>query len=316
MRKVALFLSLIMCVSMFSCKKNDLPAETVIEDEGCEMLVLASSTPGSLVSPLLEYYNNEFKNTYTVSVSTAADNMMISANGDYDLAVLPLNMAFYLHDRSDGNNQIMGITGQGGISLIGINTEFNDFSDLNDKKIYSIKDTVMNYVFSYISAEQGITAELNYVSSYTELIEMFKNGGEVIALCEEPYVNYLASVCEISHIADINELWKEVSGAEYDIPTEVLVVNRKFANANGNAVANISEDYSFVVSNYNDCSEYIIDSGVTEGIELSIDDISDSSPIYIYGEEMIAQINEFSLLIEAFDPDFTCNSPIDTIYYK
>lgn len=314
MRKVALFLSLIICIIFCSCNKNTETEVPVVEDSGCEMLILASDTPGSILAPMLELYNDEFDNTYYISVSTAADNIMESANGDYDLVILPLNMAYYLNEKVEGDNSIIGITKQGGISLVGMNTECKELADLDGKTVYTIGDTVMSFVFRYITEREGISAELNNVYSYSELIETFESGEEILALCEEPYVSYISSIYNVDVIEDINALWKDASGSAYDIPTEVLVVNDKFANANPKAVEKISDEYVQIITEYALNIDHINESGVTQGIGLSSENISSAGLCYVYGDEMIEHIKEFSDVMNSFDPQFTRSASIEELF--
>ncbi len=115
-------------------------------------------------------------------------------DGSADIAVLPIDRAVNIYNRTGGGIRIIAINSLGnGQVLYRGSKKISSVDDLKDKTVYtSGQGTVSQYAAEYILSENGIKPKkLKYVDSFDELVTMASEGKADYCILPEPYATEL-----------------------------------------------------------------------------------------------------------------------------
>ncbi|MBE6572887.1 MAG: hypothetical protein E7652_00665 [Ruminococcaceae bacterium] len=304
-------------MTFISCKKEDKTTEQPIK-ENYEILILSSDDPGSVGVSILDGINKDLNNIYTVITGDADDNMMDIVNGDYDIAVLPIDMANYLYNRSEKGSYILGITHFAEISLLSNQNDELVFSDINGKDVITCSDNMISKtVFDILAKNEGISYNNISIYSYNELDDVITENPNALILSDEPYTtDILTDNSTLKSAMDVTAEWKSYNGSDNNIPAEVICVNKKFADANPEAIDFFVEDMKTVLSDIDKHYKYVEEKGIMPEINHYDTAVINSSLVFINSEKSFNEAEQ--TLNKIFDecPEFLHGNPHDkNIYY-
>ena len=307
MKKICILLMVvILCVSFVSCKSNEI---LEIKLEGCDMTIHTNPSVFSFTLLNLEKNSDAAKteNQYNNIFVNSNDMIMELTLGGFDAAVMPISMAYDVYNKTNGNLQIMAIVSKGGISFIGKNSEITSFKELDNKTLYLINDgTPIISCVEYLLYYYGISCDLEVLSSYSELCEKFDSEEEVLCVTEDFYSKSLKeNDSNIKYIEDINYLWKSIYGSEYDIPMQLLCVNRKFSNANPGAIeflySEMKTNTEFSIENSDAIIDLALNSDNYETIIPANEMITENSVCFIADNRMQDILNDFYNILKVYE---------------
>ena len=316
MRKISLIISFLIIFTFTACKKTEKAPEQPFK-ERYEVLITASDDPGSIGVSILDSSKEELNNIYTVFTADADDNMMDIVNGDYDIAVLPVDMAYYLYNRSEKGAYILGITHFARISLLSKEADELDFSDINGKDIITCSDNMISKtVFDILAENNGIEYNNISIYSYSELDTVIEENPDALILSDEPYTSDILANGTFKQAMDVTDKWKSYCAEDYDIPAEVICVNKKFADANPEAVDYFIEDLNTVLTDITKYNKEVEEKGIIPEIEHDDNTVVNSLPVFDYSE---TSFNEAEYTVnKIFDecPEFLNGiEPDENIYF-
>lgn len=291
MKNLAILLSIMLLFSFCSCSDSKVEEEKIKETppEGCELMIRASEEASP--NPL-EYLTNEentdlLENSYSVIYAEPEDHMMDIVNGDYDVAILPTDMAYYLYYRSEQSSKMLAVTKAADISVFACESSLKDITEIDKKTVYINEND--EFLYTLICCFFDISDINADILRYTNLDELDDQKNCCI-ISDNSDAQAITDDTEFYECLNITEHIKEAFGELKFIPLEVMMVNNKFANANPGAVYFIRKEYENAVNNvYSDIgitTSFDNDSTTSNGNKDTDSEIVMSSVVYIDGQTM------------------------------
>jgi NitT/TauT family transport system substrate-binding protein len=154
-------------------------------------------------------------------------------SGEYDLAVLPINMAAKL--RAAGLPLVLAaIVGDGMVSFLSADPSIRQLADLRGKEIFvagqgATPDYLMQKLLARAGLDPAKDLHLSYSLPYPEMAAAIAGGRIQYAVLPEPFATLaLSANPKLSTPLDIDALWKAATG-QASYPMTALVVNAKLA---------------------------------------------------------------------------------------
>jgi len=161
-------------------------------------------------------------------------------SGEYDIAVLPVNMAAKL--RSAGVPIVMAaVVGDGMVSFLTSDPSVRNLADLRGKEIYVAgQGATPDYLLQKLLAKAGLDPardlRLSYSLPYPEMAAALAGGKIQYAILPEPFATVaLSANPALRSPLDLGALWKGATGQE-SYPMTDLVVSAKLAAGQPDAV--------------------------------------------------------------------------------
>jgi NitT/TauT family transport system substrate-binding protein len=188
----------------------------------------------------------------TVAVPSADVMAAKVIGGEYDAAVLPINMAAKLYSAGIPI-RLAAIVGDGMVSFLTSDPSIVSLADLRSKDIaVAGQGATPDYLFRHLLAEAGIDPNkdlhLSYSLPYPEAAEALAAGKIRYAILPEPFATLaLAANPALRSPFDLGALWTKATG-QASYPMSAFVVSARLASSNPAAVAAILAAYSNSIS--------------------------------------------------------------------
>ena len=256
-RIISLTLCILIMLSFCSCSKkqtNDTPAETLepVQQGGVETEIYYYNDSISALSFVNMMKNSEsdlYDNAYSfTSYDSYLDITLDIINGDFDIAVLPSNLARILNEKNGGDISILSTVTAGNMILCTKGVTVSSYADLAGKTIYTIdRDYGSDCLLRYLLSENGIDPDadvtIKYATDQNALDSLFETEEELIAVTSQPHQSAIITEAEISTVFELDDEFCKQADKGIECVNEVLVVNRNFAEANPEAVEYFIDDY-------------------------------------------------------------------------
>jgi len=180
---------------------------------------------------------------YNFSVQGTPDAVSVPlAAGQIDIALLPINLAAVLYNKTAGAVQLAAVNTLGVLYIVSNDPSVTQLSDLAGRTVLNTgQGTTPQFVLDKVLASSNLSVTIDYRSQATEVASVL-TATQAIAVLPEPYVTAVMSASEDIHIvADLTEAWRSITGSP--LVTSCVAVRSGFAEANPAAVANFLSDY-------------------------------------------------------------------------
>lgn len=166
-------------------------------------------------------------------------------SGEYDLAVLPINMAAKL--RASGIDIVLAaIVGNGMVSFLTNDASIGRLSDLRNKDVYVAgQGATPSYLFRYLLKASGLDPDrdihLLYSMPYPEMAAALAAGRIRYAVLPEPFTTLAIEKNEARDLKsplDLEALWRSATG-QNSYPMTALIVSGKLAATSPSAIKEI-----------------------------------------------------------------------------
>ena len=183
-------------------------------------------------------------------------------NGSVDIAVVPINVASVLYNKTNGGIKIIATNALGVLSVVGMG-EYTDIKDLKGATIYTINPgATPEYIIRYVLTQNGIDPDKDVTLSFTSAEETAndqvtkalndaKEGKKSVAIVPEPVVT--ASTVQntgMKVLFDMTEEWDKVSDSK--LVQGVLIARNEVIEKNPDAIKLFVEEYGKSVSYVNE----------------------------------------------------------------
>ena len=273
MKKILFVLVLsALCLSLMAHPVSETAA---VENEKTQVRVAALKGPTAmgLVKLMNEEENtpDKLENSYSFVIESAPDAVTpLIAKGEVDIACIPANLAAVLYNNT-GKIQVVAVNTLGVLYLVGSSDlEINSIEDIKGRTIYaSGKGSTPQYAVETILAGyglvDGVDVTVEWKSEHAECVAALLSDSEAIAVLPQPFVtSAMMSNSSLVLIADLNDLWKSLSGTS--LITGVTVVRKEFAENNPEAVDAFLTEYAasadWVNSNTEEAAALIEKAGI------------------------------------------------------
>ena len=273
MKKILFVLVLsALCLSLMAHPVSETAA---VENEKTQGRVAALKGPTAmgLVKLMDEEENtpDKLENSYSFVIESAPDAVTpLIAKGEVDIACIPANLAAVLYNNT-GKIQVVAVNTLGVLYLVGSSDlEINSIEDIRGRTIYaSGKGSTPQYAVETILAGyglvDGVDVTVEWKSEHAECVAALLSDSEALAVLPQPFVtSAMMSNSSLVLIADLNDLWKSLSGTS--LITGVTVVRKEFAENNPEAVDAFLTEYAasadWVNSNTEEAAALIEKAGI------------------------------------------------------
>lgn len=276
--------------------------ESIAEKITMNIAALKGPTAMGMVELMERAEKGETANNYDFTIAGTADE--ITANlikGDFQIAAIPCNLASILYQNSEGKIQVAGINTLGVLYIVETGDTIKSVEDLKGKTIYSTgKGTTPEFTLNYLLSSHGIDPNkdvtIEYKSEATEVAAMLSESDNAIAMLPQPYVTTVQMTNDKVRVAlDVTKEWEAIN-SDSSVVTGVVVVNKKFADENRDAVEVFLSEYkdsvTYVNSNVEEASTLIEKLGIVKA-PVAKQALPHCNITLIRGEEMKNKVNGY-----------------------
>jgi NitT/TauT family transport system substrate-binding protein len=263
---------------------------------------------------------------YEFTLSDAPDKVSpLLINGELDIAALPVNMASILHNKTEGEIEILAVNTLGVIYVLTKDENITSVADLKGKTIYSTgQGASPEYVLRYILSENGIDPDtdvtIEYKSEHAELATLMGAGQATIAVLPEPFVTTLTMQNpEITVALDLTKEWEAATGGA--VQTTGCIVGRKeFIEAHPQAVAEFLGAYQqsaqYTTQHIDEAAALVEKFGIVPKAAVAKQAIPRCNIVYLAGSEMKSAVSKYLEVLFTANPQSVGGTlPDDTFYY-
>ncbi len=270
----------------------------------------------------------EAKNSYSFTVAGAPDDITAGViSGDLDIAAVPTNLASVLYKKTEGEVQLLALNTLGVLYVLENGDTINSIEDLKGKTVYATgQGSTPEYVLNYILTKNGIDpekdVEIVYLAEHAELASQMTSGDVAIGMLPVPNVtSVLMSNPDVRIALNLTEEWNKAAGGDSVLSMGCVIVNKKFAEENKDAVNAFLDEYKasieFANSNIEEAAEYMEKAEIIPKKQVAMKAIPDANITFIEGEQMKTQIlNFYQVLFDANPKAIGGAIPDDNFFYE
>ncbi len=337
---LALVLAMAACTSV-GPTATQTPAKTKLN-----VVALVGPTGIGLVKLKNDQDKGTAKNDYNITFEGAPDSVIGKiTSGEVDVAVIPINVAGTLYNKTAGNVQIMSVVTGGVLYVVENGNTVKNVRDLNGKTLYaSGQASTPEYVLDYILTQNGLknadiaptatpassatklanTVAVQYKADHATLAALVASGEVKLAMLPEPFVTtVLAKNPNLRVALDLNTAWLDATkaaGSEVPLTMSALVVRKDFAAKNPEAIKTFLTEYqasvSYVNANVKDAAALVKQYGIMADAALAEKAIPRCNIIFTTGADMKTAVTKlYEILFKADPKSIGGTLPKDDFFY-
>ena len=266
--------------------------------------------PTSIGLAGLIYENEDSTNTYEYTMETQADVILSGViAGDFDIALVPANVASVLYQKTEGNVMAIDINTLGVLYMVSGDQSITKMEDLAGRTVYTTgKGNTPEYVLNYLLGEKGLTDVVNveYKSEATEVAATLAADPSAVGMLPQPF----ATVAQVQNdslsvVLDMTQEWDALNNGS-QLVTGVTIVRKDFLAAEPEAVERFLADHeasvNFVNANAEQAAEYVADMGIIEKAQVAQRAIPFCNIVCITGGSMKEALGGYLEVLYDQDP--------------
>ncbi len=217
MKKVLLTLLVLISMALVGCQKTPTNEYKII---------VPSGTPSITLSHFIE---NKGENI-TVDIVQGSEPLQAAfTSGNYDIVVAPVNLGAKFYNSVEGFNYRLYRPIVGGNYYI-LSTEVSNFEDLDGKEITLFgANSTPDVMFKTLCAYYNVNPIVKYENAVSEANSALVAGTAKTILTAEPSKT-LISKNKNFNVIDLQQLWKEMAGSEYNVTQAGIFVKKGLNN--------------------------------------------------------------------------------------
>ena len=263
-------------------------------------------------------------NQYTFTIGGTPEEMTAGLiSGELDIAMVPVNLASVLYNRTEGEIRVLSINTLGILYILDATGEINSIDDLRGRTINATgQGAVPQYALEYIlrgnGMEPGVDVEIVYNTEHTELASLMVAGDVSVGMLPQPFVTTVTMQnSEFSIALDLTSEWASVNPATGLIMGNI-VVNAEFLEQNPDAVELFLSDYAQSVAFVNNKAQeaaQLIERFDIAPAAVAQAAIPGSNLVHIEGAEMRSMLKAFLQIMFEANPQSVGGSMPDEDFY-
>ena len=286
---------------------------------------LKGPTSIGLVSLMDQAKRGKSSNNYEFTMATAADEISSGLlKGDYDIVLVPANMASVLYNKSDGIVSAIDINTLGVLNVVTGNKGVTSFSDLAGKTVYMTgKGAVPEYTMNYLLEQNGIAGNvtLEFKDEPAEVVSALSKDSNAVGVLPQPFATAATTKnADLKAVIDLNEVWEKAAGSDSKLITGVTMTSKEFLHRNPEAVKTFLTEHANSVNAANDdpsaVAPLVVSEGIIDSETVAAKAIPDCHLVCITGNEMkTALAGYLKTLLNADSSSVGGTIPGDDFYY-
>lgn len=263
---------------------------------------------------------------FSVTMAGTADEIVPQlTQGNFDIALVPANLAAVLFARTQGGVQVVDVNTLGVLQIVENGTSVNSIADLAGRTIYSTgRGTSPQYVLEDLLRANGIDpatgVTIEYLSESTELVNALANRTDAVAVMPQPFVTILQTQQPSYRVAlNLTEEWAKVH-ADSQLVTGVTVVRTAFATEHPDAVAAFLADHAasvdWVNENPAEAAPLIVETGIVPNTAVAEKAIPACNLVHLAGSDAKSALSGYLQVLYDANPESVGGAlPGDDFYY-
>ena len=244
-------------------QKQEVKAEKAVK-----IAALKGPTTMGLVKLFSDNEAGKALNKYETSIANTPDEIVAAiGKGEFDMAAIPANLASVIYNKTQGKVQVAAVNTLSVLYMVETGNSVKSVKDLKGKTVYTTNkgatpEFVLNYILKGNGLEPGKDVKIEFKSEAAEVAALLSKESNVVAMLPEPFVTVAQTKNKNLKTAFyMGDEWDKVPGTKAGSQiTGVLVVNKKFAEENPEAVKNFLKEYKESIE--------FLSSNVEEGAKL------------------------------------------------
>ncbi len=302
------------------------PAASPVEQVKVTVAGLAGPTSMGMIKMISDKALNSDAYAVDYEIASAPDQLTAKLiTGEVQIAALPTNSAAVLYNKTQGQVQFLAQNTLGVLYVVGKDgAEISTVADLEGKTVaLSGSGGVPQYATEYILDKAGIKDKvtLNYLTDHASVAQALLAGDAKLAILPQPFVTQvLAKDPGMKILLDLNKEWDAASGGSSVLSMGCLAVNKTFADAHPDFIADFLKQYEasvkYVNDNPADAAKLIAGAGIVPSAEIAEKAIPFCNIVYKNAQDAKTEINGFLQVLYGFDPASVGGKlPDDGFYY-
>ena len=341
---LSMLLALTMVFALAACGSTEAPQPTAVPEENEEVVpseapvaeekadvkvaVLKGPTALGALQLMELAEKGETADNYEFTLAGSPDEILGSIiKGEFDIAAVPTNVASVLYNKTEGAVQLLALNTLGVLYCVENGESVNSVADLKGKTVYCVgQGATPEYALKYLLTKNGLDPEkdvtIEFKAEAAEAAALLAEG-EGIAVLPQPFVTAAMAKNENLRIAfDFNEEWEKL-GENSAITMGCVLVQKKFAEENPEAVERFLQSYEQSVNFTNSeetlaqAAELAVNYGIIPAAPIAEKAIPQCSIVFVAGDEMKNIAEQFlNILYEANPASVGGKLPEADFYYN
>ncbi len=303
------------------------PTEEVTKVEADNTEVRVGSLKGPTTMGLVNLMNaseaGEAKGNYTFTMATQPDEISTGvAAGDFDIALVPANLASVLYNKTEGGVEVLDINTLGVLYCVTGDDSIHSVTDLAGKTIITTgQGATPEYSINYLLDANGVTdCTVEFKSEATEIAAVLKNDPMQIAVLPQPFVTAAEAQNEALHTAfSLSDEWDDAAGGESRMVTGVTIVRKAFLEEHEGAVmqfmAEQAESAAKAGEDVEGTAELVAKYGIIEKAPVAKKALPQCGITFIDGEEMQTALSGYLNVLAQQNPKAVGGKVPDEAFY-
>ena len=254
---------------------------------------------------------NHFGFTQAYGSNIVADGLV---NGDYDMAVLPLDEALGAYRRSNSTVQIVDIGSLTELYVVTNDASINSLEDIKDKDVL-VPDYVQD-LFADLAYQKDVN--VNIVKAELEKCrsDVEASADPVVCVLPEPYATELVTHSEKVHqVCSVNEEWEKENGGTLAVDT-VTVARKSLINEHPDVIKDYLEKHKASVDALKANPENLLNTVAAKDIvrdrKTAEKKLKENRSVFISGSEMKEKVLDY---LDSIDYDDMDEINTDDLFY-
>ena len=260
--------------------------------------------------------------SYEFNIVPAADELAAGIVGeDYDIVLVPANLASVLYKKTEGKVSVIDINTLGVLYCVSADDSITSVKDLAGKTVVTTgQGTTPEYTLRYLLAQNGVEdCTLDFRSEATEVVAALKQDASLVAVLPQPFATAAQIQNEdLKANFSLSDAWDELGG-DSRMVTGVTVVKNSVLEEHPGAVAKFLNDHAASVEASKDTdktSELAVEYGIVEKAPVAKKALPNCALVCLTGEEMKTALSGYLKVLFEADPASVGGAlPEDGFYY-
>ena len=297
---------------------------TAVNPDAVRVVSLKGPTTIGLVNLMEEDKNGTSAQDYEFTMAPSPDEIPAAfTRGDYDIAMLPSNMAAVLYNKMQGGVSVIDLNTLGVLYIVTGSDDVSTIDDLSGKKLMLTgQGATPEYAIEYLLDKSGVTdCELEFYSDPTEIAARLADDPTGVALLPQPFVTAAEMQNDsLKTVISLSDEWDQTSDNGSRLITGVTIVQNSFLEKHPDKVETFLEEHAksaeAAVSDVDTTAKLVVEQGIIARKPIAQKAIPECNIVCITGDEMKTALSGYLQTLYDADPKSVGGTlPGDDLYY-
>ncbi|MDR2035462.1 MAG: ABC transporter substrate-binding protein [Coriobacteriales bacterium] len=263
---------------------------------------------------------------YEFAITGTPDEILTGLiRGDIDIALLPVNLASVLFNKTDGGIEVLNINTLGVLHVVSGDTSIRTFDDLAGRTVIMAgKGSIPEYVMNHLLAQAGLadSVTLDFRAEATEVAAVLAADPSAVGVLPEPYAtSVVTKVAELDYRLDLTAVWEAMSATGQDkFITGVTVARSEFIEAHPEALQDFIDKQASSIeqaqTSPQQVAPLVVEAGIVDNVDIAQKALPRCNLVNLSGDTMKQSMQAFLAILFGYNPAILGGElPSDAFYY-